>query len=135
MISKLIYYKDEQKVEIYMNKIILSTKTPGNMLSLKNGSDDAGILIDIWGFILIGQSIDLPLSNASKMCMKASFYVLKLNRILQIILHKGKDKAWEIAERSLPPPHSYFILLFFLYTTLLCLHCFPSPSHTLNSFE
>lgn len=54
MISKLIYYKDEWKVEINMNKIILSTKTPGNMLSLKNGSDDAGILIDIWGFILIG---------------------------------------------------------------------------------
>ena len=54
MISKLIYYTDECEVEINMNKIILSNKIPGNMLSLKNGSDDAGILLDIWGFILIG---------------------------------------------------------------------------------
>lgn len=41
-------------VEINMNKIILSNEQFRKYAFFTNGSDDAGILLDIWGFILIG---------------------------------------------------------------------------------
>lgn len=96
--SDRICYKDKCKMqETDRNKRISANKTPGNMLSFKSYSDDTDILIDVFGFILIEQSIN-NYSKYQQCVHEGSFPGIQSEENASSYNAQGKKKAWEIAE-------------------------------------